>query len=475
MIAWFLGVPREDRELLFHWTNEVIGKDDPEFRRPGETPGQTIRRARMEMHAYLGELIERHRREPGDDIVSELIAAEIDGEPLTETQLLSYCELIVEAGNETTRNAISGGLLAFSQHRDQWERLRADPDAPARRGRGDAALRHARSSTSPAPRWKTPRSTASTIHEGDKLALFFASANRDDDVFDDPFAFRIDRDPEPAPLVRHRHALLHGRAPGPARDGDRVPPPARAARVVRGDRTGGTTQLGGERRDQAPPGPLPSRLTGVEDDAMELRPSVPPACRCRPIGFGCQEVGGGYGDIDEREFARAVGRALDLGINLFDTAEAYGFGASEEALGRALRGRRDEAIISTKFGTGYQDRPNFRDGRAERVRASIDASLQRLGTDHVDVYTVHWPDRDTPFEETLGALDELVHAGKVRFVGVSNFTARRAGGVHRRCAASTPCSTSTGCSTAGWSATSSRTARRTTSGSSATARSPTGS
>jgi hypothetical protein len=141
------------------------------------------------------------------------------------------------------------------------------------------------------------------------------------------------------------------------------------------------------------------------------------------IGFGCQEVGGGYGDVDEREFARAVGHALDRGINLFDTAEAYGSGASEEALGRALRGRRDEAVVSTKFGTGYQDRPNFRDGRAERVRASIDGSLQRLGTDHVDVYTVHWPDRSVPFAETLGALDDLVHDGKVRFVGVSNFTA----------------------------------------------------
>jgi myo-inositol catabolism protein IolS len=140
------------------------------------------------------------------------------------------------------------------------------------------------------------------------------------------------------------------------------------------------------------------------------------------IGFGCQEVGGGYGDIDEHEFARAVGHALDVGINLFDTAEAYGAGASEEALGRALRGRRDEALISTKFGTGYPERANFRDGRAERVRASIEASLRRLGTDHVDVYTVHWPDRDTPFEETLGALDQLVEAGKIRFVALSNFT-----------------------------------------------------
>ncbi len=155
---------------------------------------------------------------------------------------------------------------------------------------------------------------------------------------------------------------------------------------------------------------------------IERRPLGSTGVDVSAVGFGCQEVGGGYGDIDEREFARAVGRALDVGINLFDTAEAYGSGASEEALGRALRGRRDEAVVSTKFGVGYPDRPNFRDGRAERVQASIDASLQRLGTDHVDVYTVHWPDRETPFEETLGALDALVDAGKVRFVALSNFT-----------------------------------------------------
>ncbi len=155
---------------------------------------------------------------------------------------------------------------------------------------------------------------------------------------------------------------------------------------------------------------------------MEFRPFGTTGLQVSAIGFGCQEVGGGYGDIEEAEFARAVHRALDLGINMFDTAEAYGFGASEEALGRALRGRRDDAIVSTKFGQGYQDRPNFRDGTAARVRASIEGSLRRLGTDHVDVYTVHWPDRATPFEETMGALDDLVREGKVRFVGLSNFT-----------------------------------------------------
>jgi cholest-4-en-3-one 26-monooxygenase len=196
VIAWFLGVPREDRELLFHWTNEIIGKDDPEFRRPGETSAQTFKHARIEMHAYLTELVERHRREPGDDIVSELITAEIDGAPLTELQLLSYCELIVEAGNETTRNAISGGLVALDHHRDQWEQLRSDPDLLP-----DAVEEMLRYVTPIIHFTRTAMEDAEVhgarIREGDKVALFFASANRDDDVFDDPFSFRIDRDPNP--------------------------------------------------------------------------------------------------------------------------------------------------------------------------------------------------------------------------------------------------------------------------------------
>ena len=137
VISWLLGVPRSDWDLLFRWTNEIIGKDDPEFQRPGETPDETIMRARIEMHTYLGELIAQRRNDPRDDVVTELIAAEIDGEPLTQRQLLSYCELIVEAGNETTRNAITGGLLAFSEYPGEWERLRGAARAPPHRGRRD--------------------------------------------------------------------------------------------------------------------------------------------------------------------------------------------------------------------------------------------------------------------------------------------------------------------------------------------------
>ncbi len=155
---------------------------------------------------------------------------------------------------------------------------------------------------------------------------------------------------------------------------------------------------------------------------MEHRPFGRTGMDVSAVGFGCWEVGGGYGDVDEAAFGRAVGRALDLGINCFDTAEGYGMGASERSLGEALGSRRDEAIIVTKFGMNYRDKPNFRDSSAERVKVSIDKSLKNLGTDFVDVYLVHWPDRETPFEETMSALDDIVRDGKVRFVGLSNFT-----------------------------------------------------
>jgi aryl-alcohol dehydrogenase-like predicted oxidoreductase len=154
---------------------------------------------------------------------------------------------------------------------------------------------------------------------------------------------------------------------------------------------------------------------------MEYRPFGRTGLQVSAIGFGCWEIGGGYGRIEEAEFARAVGRALDLGINCFDTAEGYGLGASERALGQALGRRRAEAIVVTKFGMNYKEMPNLRDSSRARVLASIDKSLANLGTDWVDVYLVHWPDRRTPFEETMRALEDVVRAGKVRFAGVSNF------------------------------------------------------
>jgi aryl-alcohol dehydrogenase-like predicted oxidoreductase len=154
---------------------------------------------------------------------------------------------------------------------------------------------------------------------------------------------------------------------------------------------------------------------------MENRPFGRTGLDVSAIGFGCWEIGGGYGDIEEQEFVRAISRSLDLGVNCFDTAEGYGMGASERSLGEALGKRRDEAIIVSKFGMAYRDMPNMRDSSRERVMVSIDKTLKNLGTDYLDVYLVHWPDRNTPFEETMSALDDVVRDGKVRFVGLSNF------------------------------------------------------
>lgn len=154
---------------------------------------------------------------------------------------------------------------------------------------------------------------------------------------------------------------------------------------------------------------------------MEYRSFGQTGLKVSAIGFGCWEIGGNYGKVDESEYTPAVHRALDLGINCFDTAEAYGFGVSERALAKALGARRQNAIVVTKFGVGYREAPNFRDSSRQRLIASIETSLQNLHTDYVDVYLVHWPDVNTPFDETMQALDDIVKQGKARFVGVSNF------------------------------------------------------
>ena len=154
---------------------------------------------------------------------------------------------------------------------------------------------------------------------------------------------------------------------------------------------------------------------------MEYRPFGRTGLNVSALGFGCWETSGRYGAFDESEVIAAVHRALDSGITCFDTAESYGFGNSERILAKALGGRRDEAIIVTKFGIRYPGREKRRDSRRERALSSIETSLKHLKTDYVDVYLVHSPDTNTPFEETMSALDEIVRSGKARFAGVSNF------------------------------------------------------
>jgi aryl-alcohol dehydrogenase-like predicted oxidoreductase len=154
---------------------------------------------------------------------------------------------------------------------------------------------------------------------------------------------------------------------------------------------------------------------------MEYRKFGQTGIQISAIGFGCWEIGGGYGSIEEEEFIKAINRGLDVGINSFDTAEAYGFGASEKSLAKALGSRRKEAIITTKFGVGYPKATNYRDSSRQRVMASIEQSLKALETDYVDVYLIHWPDRSIPFEEPMRALDDIVKQGKARAIGLSNF------------------------------------------------------
>jgi aryl-alcohol dehydrogenase-like predicted oxidoreductase len=139
------------------------------------------------------------------------------------------------------------------------------------------------------------------------------------------------------------------------------------------------------------------------------------------VGIGCNNFGG---RIDEAATKRVVDAALDAGITLFDTADIYGGTRSEEFLGRALATRRDDALIATKFG-GQIDEERKGGASAAYIARAVEDSLRRLGTDRIDLYQLHFPDASTPFEETLGALDELVRAGKVLEIGGSNFSAEQ--------------------------------------------------
>lgn len=136
------------------------------------------------------------------------------------------------------------------------------------------------------------------------------------------------------------------------------------------------------------------------------------------VGLGCNNFGM---RIDAVQTERVVGAALDAGINFFDTAEVYARGQSEEFLGRALGLRRSEAIIASKF--GHPGSGPESGGRPEQVRKALERTLRRLGTDYMDLYQMHRPDPNVPIAETLGVLDELVKAGKVREIGSSNFSA----------------------------------------------------
>ena len=168
---------------------------------------------------------------------------------------------------------------------------------------------------------------------------------------------------------------------------------------------------------------------------MEKRQLGTQGLETSAIGLGCMGMSEFYGRADEAEAIRTIHRALELGVTFLDTADAYGPFTNELLVGRALKGRRDEVVLATKFGnvrTEAGERLGIR-GDREYVLAACDGSLQRLGTDHIDLYYQHRVDPETPIEETVGAMAELVERGKVRHLGLSEAgpeTIRRAHAVH---------------------------------------------
>lgn len=153
------------------------------------------------------------------------------------------------------------------------------------------------------------------------------------------------------------------------------------------------------------------------------------------MGLGCMSMSGTYGGMDDAESRATLLRAVDLGVTLFDTADVYGPFANEALVGRELARHRDDLVLSTKFGLVRSSEGKHLgvNGSPEYIRLSCDLSLQRLGTDHIDIYWQHRVDPDTPIEETVGAMSELVTAGKVRYIGLSEAsteTIRRAHVVH---------------------------------------------
>ncbi|GII79367.1 cytochrome P450 [Sphaerisporangium rufum] len=192
VICELLGAPVEDREMIFEWSNRMIGSEDPDY---AGDPAEG-RDAAMEVYAYANELAERRRADPRPDIVTKLLQSGEDGQELSVQEFDLFVLLLLVAGNETTRNAASGGMVALFEHPEQWDRLVADPSL-------------ARTAADEIVRWVSPvnlfRRTATRdtvlggreIREGDKVVVFYSSANRDEDVFDSPGTFDIGRDPNP--------------------------------------------------------------------------------------------------------------------------------------------------------------------------------------------------------------------------------------------------------------------------------------
>jgi cholest-4-en-3-one 26-monooxygenase len=191
VIVEMVGVPKADRRKVLEWSNKMIGFDDPEYAGAAPEVGQM---AAAELFMYANELAEEREQRPKDDLVSLLLQAEVDGERLTRTDVSSFFMLLLVAGNETTRNLISGGMLALIDHPEERARLMADrsllPSAIEEMLRWVAPVNVFRRTAT-----RDTEIRGQTIREGEKVALFYASANRDEDVFQNPDTFDITRTP----------------------------------------------------------------------------------------------------------------------------------------------------------------------------------------------------------------------------------------------------------------------------------------
>jgi cytochrome P450 len=195
VIAELLGAPHQDWEQLFRWTNETIGSGDPEFQQ-GATQKETFERALMGLFSYFSTMTDERTQHPTGDITSIVASSQVHGCPMGRPEMLSYIFLLVVAGNETTRNATTGGLLAFMEHPDQWVKLKSNPSLLK------PALEEILRWTSPVIHFLRT-ATADTeirgqkIRAGERVCMFYPSGNRDDEVFEQPFKFEISRNPNP--------------------------------------------------------------------------------------------------------------------------------------------------------------------------------------------------------------------------------------------------------------------------------------
>jgi hypothetical protein len=196
ILSTILGVPREEEPRILRLTNQIFGNEDAELQRPGESREQAIRELGLELYQLFAGIVEDRRRSPRDDLATLLANGKVDGQPMGPLETFGYYLITFTAGHDTTKNALAGGMHALIENPDELAKLRRDPDL-------------VKSAVEEVVRWTSPvnymrrRAARDTgvggqrVREGDWLILFYASGNRDEDVFDDPFRFRVDRDPNP--------------------------------------------------------------------------------------------------------------------------------------------------------------------------------------------------------------------------------------------------------------------------------------